>query len=185
MLTSNQMDATFAALADSTRRAILLRLASGEASVNELAKPFRMSQPAVSKHLKVLERAGLISVGQDAQRRPRRIQPARLAEASAWLERFREFWEGGFWRHAPRRMVFEAMTKPELLKRWMGPRGWELVVSEIELRVGGKWRSVLRSPEGKVLEKFLKRPPLFVCLIQQALTHGSPDVSFAHSVASR
>ncbi|OLB33483.1 MAG: hypothetical protein DMG41_24150 [Acidobacteria bacterium] len=86
---------------------------------------------------------------------------------------------------APRRMVFEAMTKPELLKRWMGPRGWELVVSEIELRVGGKWRSVLRSPEGKVLEKFLKRPPLFVCLIQQALTHGSPDVSFAHSVASR
>ena len=98
MLTSNQMDATFAALADSTRRAILLRLASGEASVNELAKPFRMSQPAVSKHLKVLERAGLISVGQDAQRRPRRIQPARLAEASAWLERFREFWEGSFWR---------------------------------------------------------------------------------------
>jgi len=98
MLTSSQMDATFAALADSTRRAILLRLASGEASVNELAKPFRMSQPAVSKHLKVLERAGLISVGQDAQRRPRRIQAARLAEASAWLERFREFWEGSFGR---------------------------------------------------------------------------------------
>jgi DNA-binding transcriptional ArsR family regulator len=98
MITSSQMDATFAALADSTRRAILLRLTSGEASVNELAKPFRMSQPAVSKHLKVLERAGLISVGQDAQRRPRRIQAARLAEARAWLERFREFWEGSFWR---------------------------------------------------------------------------------------
>ena len=98
MLTSSQMDATFAALADSTRRAILLRLASGEASVNELAKPFRMSQPAVSKHLKVLEHAGLISVGQDAQRRPRRIQAARLAEASAWLERFQEFWEGSFGR---------------------------------------------------------------------------------------
>ena len=98
MMTSSQMDATFAALADSTRRAILLRLVSGEASVNELAKPFRMSQPAVSKHLKVLERAGLISVGQDAQRRPRRIQAARLAEASAWLGRFREFWEGSFWR---------------------------------------------------------------------------------------
>ena len=97
-MTSNQMDATFAALADSTRRAILVRLASGEASVNELAKPFPMSQPAVSKHLKVLERAGLVSVGQDAQRRPRRIQAARLAEASAWLERFREFWEGSFWR---------------------------------------------------------------------------------------
>jgi len=98
MSTSNQMDATFAALADSTRRAILLRLASGEASVNDLAKPFPMSQPAVSKHLKVLERAGLISVGQDAQRRPRRIQVARLAEANAWLERFRKFWEGSFWR---------------------------------------------------------------------------------------
>ena len=98
MMTSNQMDATFAALADSTRRTILLRLASGEASVNELAKPFRMSQPAVSKHLKVLERAGLVSVGQDAQRRPRRIQAARLADASAWLERFREFWEGSFSR---------------------------------------------------------------------------------------
>ena|SRR5215469_1040239 len=98
MMTSNQMDATFSALADSTRRAILLRLASGEASVNELAKPFRMSQPGVSKHLKVLERAGLISVGQDAQRRPRRIQAARLAEASKWLERFREFWEGSFGR---------------------------------------------------------------------------------------
>jgi DNA-binding transcriptional ArsR family regulator len=98
MSTSNQMDATFAALADSTRRAILLRLASGQASVSELAKPFPMSQPAVSKHLKVLERAGLISVGQDAQRRPRRIQVARLAEANAWLERFRKFWEGSFWR---------------------------------------------------------------------------------------
>lgn len=97
-MTSNQMDATFAALSDSTRRAILVRLASGEASVNELAKPFPMSQPAVSKHLKVLERAGLISVVQDAQRRPRRIQAARLAEANAWLERFREFWKGSFSR---------------------------------------------------------------------------------------
>jgi len=97
-MTSNQMDATFAALADSTRRAILVRLASGEASVNELAKPFPMSQPAVSKHLKVLERAGLISVVQDAQRRPRRIQAARLAEANAWLERFRKFWKGSFSR---------------------------------------------------------------------------------------
>lgn len=97
-MTSNQMDATFAALSDATRRAILVRLASGEASVNELAKPFPMSQPAVSKHLKVLERAGLISVVQDAQRRPRRIHAARLAEANAWLERFRKFWKGSFSR---------------------------------------------------------------------------------------
>src|SRR2546427_4908113 len=95
---STRLDAPFLALADPTRRAILARLALGDASVTELAGPFEISQPAVSKHLKVLERAGLISVGQDAQRRPRRIQPARLAEASAWLERFREFWEGGFWR---------------------------------------------------------------------------------------
>ena len=93
-----QLDATFAALADPTRRAILARLASGEATVNELAEPFSMSQPAISKHLKVLERAGLISRGRDAQRRPRRLEAQPLAEASAWLERYREFWEGNFQR---------------------------------------------------------------------------------------
>src|SRR6266702_2029176 len=92
------MDATFAALADSTRRAILLRLASGEASVNELAKPFRMSQPAISKHLKVLERAGLISRGRDAQRRPCRIEAEPLAEADEWLENYRRLWEANFQR---------------------------------------------------------------------------------------
>ena len=94
----NRLDATFAALADPTRRAILSRLASGEASVNELAAPFAMSQPAISKHLKVLERAGLIVRGQDAQRRPRRLQAKPLAEATGWLERYREFWEGNYQR---------------------------------------------------------------------------------------
>src|SRR5688500_9372321 len=87
------LDATFAALADPTRRAILARLAEGEASVAELAEPFAMTQPAVSKHLKVLERAGLISRGRDAQRRPRRIEARPLAEAAAWLERYRDLWE--------------------------------------------------------------------------------------------
>jgi DNA-binding transcriptional ArsR family regulator len=92
------LDATFAALADPTRRAILARLASGEASVTELAKPFAMSQPAISKHLRVLERAGLISRGRDAQRRPRRIEGKSLAEASAWLEQYRQIWESNFQR---------------------------------------------------------------------------------------
>ena len=95
-LTPGRLDATFAALADPTRRAILARLASGEASVTELAEPFAMSQPAISKHLKVLERAGLISRSRDAQRRPRRLEAKRLAEASGWLEGYRQFWEGRF-----------------------------------------------------------------------------------------
>jgi len=90
---SKELDATFAALADPTRRAILARLASGEASVNDLVKPFKMSQPAISKHLKVLERAGLISKGLDKQRRPRRIEAAPLKVANEWLERYRQFWE--------------------------------------------------------------------------------------------
>ena len=95
---SQQLDAIFAALADPTRRAIVARLASGEASVMELAKPFAMSQPAISKHLKVLERAGLISRGQDRQRRPRRLEAKRLAEATRWLERYRKIWEANFQR---------------------------------------------------------------------------------------
>ncbi|MEP7042352.1 MAG: metalloregulator ArsR/SmtB family transcription factor [Dokdonella sp.] len=93
-----RLDATFAALADPTRRAILARLASGEASVTELAEPFAMSQPAISKHLKVLERAGLIASAQDAQRRPRRLEAKPLAEATQWLENYRRFWEGNFER---------------------------------------------------------------------------------------
>src|SRR5213595_1396064 len=95
---ANRLDATFAALADPTRRAILARLASGEASVTELAEPFAMSQPAISKHLKVLERAGLISRGRDAQRRPRRLEPKPLGEATKWLERYRQLWEGNYQR---------------------------------------------------------------------------------------
>ena len=95
---TDRLDSTFLALADPTRRAILARLAQGEASVTELAEPFEMSQPAISKHLKVLERAGLISAGQDAQRRPRRIEGKPLAEASAWLERYRARWEANFER---------------------------------------------------------------------------------------
>ena len=95
---SDRLDATFLALADPTRRAILARLARGEASVTELAEPFAISQPAISKHLKILERAGLITVGQDAQRRPRRFEGKPLAEASAWLERYRASWEASFER---------------------------------------------------------------------------------------
>jgi DNA-binding transcriptional ArsR family regulator len=96
--TSSRLDATFLALADPTRRAILARLARGEASVTELAQPFDMSQPAISKHLKVLERAGLITVSHDAQRRPRRLEGRPLAEASAWLEQYRAVWEANFKR---------------------------------------------------------------------------------------
>ena len=95
---NQQFDATFAALADPTRRAILARLAMGEASVSELAAPFSISQPAISKHLKVLEQAGLVSVGADAQRRPRRLEAAPLAEATAWLEEYRQFWTASFRR---------------------------------------------------------------------------------------
>jgi DNA-binding transcriptional ArsR family regulator len=97
-MTSGHLDATFSALADPTRRAILSRLASGEASVAELAEPFAMSQPAISKHLKVLERAGLISRGRDAQRRPCRLEAAPLEEATLWLEGYRRFWGASFKR---------------------------------------------------------------------------------------
>jgi len=92
----SKLDVTFAALSDPTRRAILARLALGEASVTELAAPFAMTQPAISKHLRVLERAGLVSRGRDAQRRPCRLEAAPLAEATKWLEGYRQFWEGRF-----------------------------------------------------------------------------------------
>ncbi len=87
------LSATFSALADPTRRAILARLCSGEATVGELAEPFEMSLPAVSKHLKVLERAGLVSRGREAQWRPCRLEAGPLKDASGWLERYRQFWE--------------------------------------------------------------------------------------------
>ena len=95
-MAADRLSATFAALADPTRRAILARLASGETSVTELAEPFDMSLPAVSKHLKVLERAGLILRGREAQWRPCRIEPRALKEVDDWLERYRRFWEQSF-----------------------------------------------------------------------------------------
>jgi DNA-binding transcriptional ArsR family regulator len=97
-LSDETLDAVFSALADSTRRKILARLAEGEASVAELAEPFRLSQPAVSKHLKVLENAGLVSHARDAQRRPRKLEAARLEEANDWLENYRRFWEARYRR---------------------------------------------------------------------------------------
>ncbi len=95
-MATDQLSATFAAIADPTRRAILARLASGQASVTELAKPFDMTLPAVSKHLKVLEHAGLISRGRDAQWRPCRLEAGRLREVADWVERYRRFWEESF-----------------------------------------------------------------------------------------
>jgi len=95
-MTSDHLSTTFAALADPTRRAILARLASGEASVTELSEPFEMSMPAISKHLKVLEHAGLIARGRDAQWRPCRLEAGRLKEVAAWVEDYRRFWEQSF-----------------------------------------------------------------------------------------
>jgi DNA-binding transcriptional ArsR family regulator len=95
-MNTDRMSTTFAALADPTRRAILARLASGEASVNELAAPFEMSLPAVSKHLKVLERAGLIARGREAQWRPSRLEAGPLREVAAWVENYRQYWEESF-----------------------------------------------------------------------------------------
>jgi DNA-binding transcriptional ArsR family regulator len=98
MATDDELSLTFAALADPTRRAILARLAQGEATVLELAEPFQLSLPGVSKHLKVLQRAGLISQGRRAQWRPCRLEPARLKEVSDWVERYRAIWEEQFGR---------------------------------------------------------------------------------------
>ncbi len=97
-MTDAELDLIFAALADPTRRAILARLARGEATVSELAEPFDISLPAISRHLKVLERAGLISRGRDAQWRPCRLEPAPLEEASTWIETYRDIWEESFSR---------------------------------------------------------------------------------------
>ena len=97
-MSPDRISTTFSALADPTRRAILARLALGETSVTELAEPFAMSLPAISKHLKVLERAGLITRGREAQRRPRKLEPRPLAEATDWIERYRKIWEANFKR---------------------------------------------------------------------------------------
>ena len=108
-----RLDATFVALADPTRRAILARLTQGEASVMELAEPFAMSQPAISKHLKMLERAGLISRGRDAQRRPCRIEGAAMAEAVAWIEKFRAVWSDNYDRLDDLLTLMQAMPDPD------------------------------------------------------------------------
>src|ERR1700752_4505945 len=115
MQSSDRLDLTFAALADPTRRAILARLATGEASVQELAEPFDMSQPAISRHLKVLERAGLISVDIDAQRRPRRLQLERLEEVVDWIERYRKVFEQNY--HRLDALLEELKGKPAKRKR--------------------------------------------------------------------
>ncbi len=115
MHASEPLDLTFAALADPTRRAILARLATGEATVTELAEPFEMSQPAISKHLKVLERAGLISMDVDAQRRPRKLNPKRLEEAVDWIERYREIFEQNYQRLDA--LLEELQAKPPKRKR--------------------------------------------------------------------
>ena len=115
MQPSDRLDLTFAALADPTRRAILARLASGEATVTELAEPFEISQPAISKHLKVLERAGLISVDIDAQRRPRKLEPKRLAEAVDWIERYRKVFEQNYQRLDA--LLEQMQAKPTRRKR--------------------------------------------------------------------
>jgi DNA-binding transcriptional ArsR family regulator len=95
-VTAAQLDSVFFALADPTRRAILTRLAGGEATVSELAQPFDVTLPAISKHVKVLERAGLVERGRQAQRRPCRLRPGALREALGWLAGYSEFWEGSF-----------------------------------------------------------------------------------------
>ena len=115
MQASERLDLTFAALADPTRRAILARLATGEATVTELAEPFEMSQPAISRHLKVLERAGLISMDVDAQRRPRKLEPKRLEEAVDWIERYREIFEQNYQRLDA--LLEELQAKPSKRKR--------------------------------------------------------------------
>lgn len=158
---SKSLDLTFAALADPTRRALLARLAINEASVNELAAPFKLSQPAISKHLKVLERAGLISKGRIAQRRPRRLVVKPLEDASAWLQGYRnpgtlQFTTPGDREirmqrvfAAPRTLVFKAFTKPELLKRWFfGKPGGVLAVCKVALKAGDTFRYVWRDADG-------------------------------------
>ena len=157
----NTLDITFAALSDVTRRAILARLALGEASVNELAAPFNLSQPAISKHLKVLERAGLITQGREGQRRPRRLVVQPLETATEWLRGYRNPGtlqvttpserEVSFKRlfAAPRQLVFDAFMKPELLKRWFfGAPGGTLAVCEVAQKTGDWFRYVWRSPSG-------------------------------------
>jgi len=159
--TDGILDSTFAALADATRRAILERLALGEATVSELAMPFKLSQPTISKHLKVLERAGLISCGRDAQRRPRRLVRKPLEDATAWLKGYRN--PGTLLFSTPgdcevvmkrsfaagRDLVFDAFVRPELLRQWFfGKPGGTLAVCEVALKAGDPFRYVWRDADG-------------------------------------
>jgi DNA-binding transcriptional ArsR family regulator len=117
VISERDLDATFAALSDGTRRAIVARLATGEASVMELARPFDMSQPAVSKHLKVLERAGLISRRREAQRRPCRLEPRRLQQIAEWVGTYRHFWEESFGRLDDYLQELQAKEKTRDIKK--------------------------------------------------------------------
>ncbi len=121
-MTTDPLSATFAALADPTRRAILARLSKGETSVTELAQPFEMSLPAVTKHLKVLERAGLITRSREAQWRPCRLAPKPLKEANAWLEHYREFWEGSFDRLEDYLADLQGQKRPARVRRVSTPK---------------------------------------------------------------
>jgi DNA-binding transcriptional ArsR family regulator len=117
MTPSRRLDATFIALADPTRRAILARLMSGEASVNELAEPFSISQPAVSKHLKILERAGLVTRSRDATRRPVKIEASPMRDAADWLENYRKFWEHSYQRlDALLEILQTPVNQPDILQ---------------------------------------------------------------------
>ena len=188
---TEQLNATFAALADPTRRAILARLASGETSVTELAEPFEMSMPAISKHLKVLQRAGLIERGREAQWRPCRLAAGPLKDAADWLEHYRRFWEESVRSprglsaratkranrkrrstrmaarnssaaestdrelvitrvfDAPRELIWKALTVPEHLEHWWGPKGITSRVHQLDLRPGGTFLYSQRTPEGR------------------------------------
>ncbi len=116
-ISETELDSTFAALADQTRRAIVARLARGEASVMELAEPFAMTQPAISKHLKVLERAGLITRHRDAQRRPCRLEPKRLQQLSDWVGSYRQYWEDSYARLDDYLQELQAKEKPRVIKK--------------------------------------------------------------------
>ena len=116
-ISETDLDSTFAALADQTRRAIVARLARGEASVMELAEPFAMTQPAISKHLKVLERAGLITRHRDAQRRPCRLEPKRLQQLSDWIGDYRQYWEESYERLDDYLKELQAKQKPGVIQK--------------------------------------------------------------------